>query len=53
MKKLYIIVILMASVLTAGAQDYKNALNFGVGAMYGNGIQSFLKYLIVDLKIIE
>jgi len=26
-----------ASVLSAGAQDYKNSLNFGVGFQYGIG----------------
>jgi len=36
-KLLYLIVILMTGILTAGAQDYKSSLNFGVGAMYGIG----------------
>jgi len=36
-KLLYITVMWMTSTFTAGAQDYKNSLNFGVGFQYGIG----------------
>ena len=47
-KLLYIMVIGMTSIFAAGAQNYKNALNFGVGVQYGIG-----GYISYDYKLIN